>query len=114
MIFFASSSDIYKAWNWAIAGSILYLWKTFAQSFPSAFGLMIAEDQENHHFFCSDISYWIDKPCYVDHDFFDRKCFARYVELKQDDEFKSFDDKHSSHYLWEYCLYYLILVHLDR
>ena len=72
---------------------------------------MIAEDEENHHFVCSDISYWIDKPCYVDHDFFDRKCFARYVELKQDDEFKSFDDKHSSHYLWEYCLYYLILVH---
>ena len=57
---------------------------------------------------CSDISYWIDKPCYEDHDFFDENGFAKYLETRRcsyyQHQFKSFDAKHSCPHKWEYCL----------
>ena len=56
---------------------------------------------------CSDISYWIDKPCYEDHDFFDENGLARYVETRRcsyyQNNFQSFDSKHSCPHTWEYC-----------
>ena len=57
---------------------------------------------------CSDISYWIDKPCYEDHEFFDEKGLAKYLETRRcsyyQNDFKAFDDKNSCPHLWEYCL----------
>ena len=57
---------------------------------------------------CSDISYWIDKPCYEDHEFLDEKGYAKYLETRRcsyyQNNLKSFDVKHSCPLLWEYCL----------
>ena len=57
---------------------------------------------------CSDTSYWIDKPCYEDHEFFNEKGLAKYLETRRcsyyQNEFKAFDDKHSCPHTWEYCL----------
>ena len=56
---------------------------------------------------CSDISYWIDKPCYEDHEIFDKNGYTKYLETRccsyYQNDFNVFDDKHSCPHLWEYC-----------
>ena len=91
-----------------ISFSIISKSKIFLLFHTFSFSYWTDDDRKSRKpsLFCSDISYWIDKPCYEDHEFFDKNGFAKYLETRRcsyyQNNFTSFHDKHSCPHTWEY------------
>ena len=56
--------------------------------------------------FCSDVSYWMSKPCLSEHDFFNNG-YAKYTEVRRckyyDSNYTVIDLEHSCPRGWEFC-----------